>query len=59
MDLERRMARPEVQPHGHERIHTRPMIFYETDDSIPAPMTEATVCTCCTVHVVLPLKGSR
>ena len=59
MNLERRIARLEAQPHGPKRTHTPPVIVYETDEEIPALMTEATVCTCCTVHVLLPMKGSR
>jgi hypothetical protein len=59
MNLEGRMARLEAHPHGPERTHTPPVIFYGTDEEIPALMTKATVCTCCTVHVVLTMKGRR
>jgi hypothetical protein len=58
-DLERRMPRLEAQPLGPERPQTPPVIVYEMDEKIPALMTEATVCTCGTVHVVLPIKGSQ
>jgi hypothetical protein len=62
MSLERRIARLEAQQNGPgpaHTAHTPPVIFYETDEAIPALMTEATVCPCCTVRLVLPMKGSR
>jgi hypothetical protein len=59
MTLERRIARLEVQQNGTGPTHTPPVIVYETDEEIPALLPAATVCTCCTVHVVLPMKGSR
>ena len=59
INLERLMARLEAQPHGPERTQTPPVIFYETDEEIPTLMTEATGYRCCTVHVVLTMKGSR
>jgi hypothetical protein len=58
MNLERRIAQLEAQQTGGGPTHTPPVTFYETDEEIPALMTEATVCTCGTVHVVLPMKGS-
>jgi hypothetical protein len=59
MSLDTRLKRLESQQHGHERSHTPVVLIYRCGDDVAALIQQATVCPCCSVHVVLPAKGSR
>jgi hypothetical protein len=53
------MKRLEQLAHSDGLKQTPPVIFSGTDEDIRRLIAQATVCSCCAVHVVLPTKEPR